>query len=129
MKAEDLSDLEAIKRDLMLGKDRTVERFVMEVARAIDNNLWCYFPVIQDSRGTIVLSVQYQGKVMIAAYSSDKSRKVAPDMICTDINKMVDVLYSNKECSGFVFDLEDGPIVITRSDIDRFTKRKDKRLQ
>ena len=30
---------------------------------------------------------------------------------------------------GVIFDLDDGPIVITRSDIDRYTKRKDQRLQ
>lgn len=129
MNSSALTNLGKIKKDLISGKDRTLERFTLEVANAIDNHLWCYFPATTDSKGTQIKIVEYHGKTMIAAYSSEQSKKIAPDMICTDINKIVDVLYSNKDFCGIVFDLNDSPIEITRNDIDRFSNRKDKRLQ
>ncbi len=124
-----LTDLGEIKKDIISRKDKTVKRFTFEVIRAIDNHLWCYFPIAPYSKETQAALVEYNGKIMIAAYSSAESKKIAPDMICTDINKIIDLMYSDKNIRGIVFDLDDVPIEITRNDISLLSNRKDKRLQ
>ncbi len=122
-----LPNLGEIKKDIISGKDDALEEFVLEVANAIDNHLWCYFPTMPNSNN--VALVRYLGKPMIAAYSSAESKKIAPDMICTDINKIIDILYSNKDLCGIVFDLDDNPIVIQRDWINEISNRKDPRLK
>ena len=124
-----LTDLGEIKKDIVSGKDQTIKNFVSEVVRAIDNHLWCYFPQAPDKEEAQAALVEYKGKIMIAAYSSAESEKIAPDMIITDINKVIDMMYSDKDIRGIVFDLNDFPIEVTRQDISVLSNRQDERLQ
>lgn len=119
-------ELGILKKELINGKERTTEKFVRRVMRAIDNHEWVYMPIMENNR---LFVCDDHGKLFVALYSGQDSKKIAPDMVCTDINKVIDAIYNDKNLSGIVFDLEDGPIFIPRGQISSLSSREDPRLQ
>lgn len=125
MKSKAFLDLEKIKRDLVTGKKKDINIFIKRVMKAIDKGEWVYFPT--DRRNCVVYD--HHGKNFLVLYSGKDSTKIAPDVTGMDINKLVDILYGDRNLCGFVFDSgDDYPIFITRGQINGLSRRKDPRL-
>jgi hypothetical protein len=124
MKNKAFLDLEKIKKDLMSGKTKDIFVFINRVMKAIDKHEWVYFPTHRKS----CIVYDDHGKHFLVLYSGKDSEKVAPDLTCLDINKVIDILYEDKNLSGIVFDSGDTPIFISRGQINAMSHRKDPRL-
>ena len=124
MKNKAFLDLERIKKELVSGKKKDINIFINRVMKAIDNKEWVYFPTERKS----CIVYEDHGKKFLVLYSGKDSEKVATDVTCMDINRVIDILYKDKELNGIVFDSGDIPIFITRGQINGLSKRKDPRL-
>ena len=116
------------KKKLIEGVEKEPINFIKRVMSAIDNNEWLYVPCVFDEEDSRLIVDDRYGKKYIAIYSSNESAKVAKDMILTDINKVIDSLFNDKNLSGLVIDLNDNPVYIERTEINLYSSRKDPRL-
>ena len=124
MKNKAFLDLEKIKKDLVSGKKNDIDLFINRVMKAIDKHEWVYFPT---QRNNCIVCDEH-GKRFLILYSGKDSKPVAPDITCSDINRVIDILYKDKGLSGIVFDSDDDPIFITKGQINAMSRRKDPRM-
>lgn len=106
-------------------EEATVE-FYKVLALLVKNGTWINAPI---NNRQIVIS-KFRGGNYIAIYSSLENRVASDskDVIATDINKFIDVLYENPRLLGIVVDPNKEPFVINRKAIHHFTDRKDPRI-
>ena len=93
----------------------------------VENGTWVSAPANDNQ----LLVVNMRGGCWIAIYSSMEARVrgESKDVITTDINKFIDVVYDNPRLMGIVVDPNKEPYLISRKTIHQYTKRKDSRLQ
>jgi len=72
-----------------------------------------------------------RGQVWAVLYTAPERIKTSPlpKVITADINKVIDIVYSNPHIAGFVMDPESEPVYVTRRDINANTDRKDPRME
>lgn len=118
---------EAKKRMYALRTVESERTFYKIFAELVESGAWVSAPV-NDKQ--LVIS-PFRGGHYIAIYS-DMNARVAgdsKDVITTDINKFIDILYDNPHLLGIVVDPNKDPFLINRKTIHKLTVRKDPRLQ
>jgi len=103
------------------------EEFFKVFSLFVENGTWVSAP----SNEKKLVTVWMRGGYWIAIYSSINGRVNgdSKDVITTDINKFIDIVYENPRLMGIVVDPNKEPYLISRKAIHKFTKRKDPRLE
>lgn len=129
----DMKELQKIKtnyNNARNGEDsaKYYKQFLQGVCECINEGAWLNFPVNQDGKGVGTVIINHHNRLYIAAYATQE-KSISKDIVCCDINKVVDAVYASGELSGIIFDPNNKPIFINRDVISDHTKRKDPRLQ
>lgn len=116
------------KKRLVDGNEKTPIKLIERFMKSIDNHEFIYVPGVFEQKKSVLKIDDLYGKKYIAIYSSEKSIKVAEDMIFIDINNIIDALFGDGNLSGVVIDMDDNPVYIERGQINSYSSRKDPRL-
>lgn len=117
---------ETKKRMCELRTKESINEFYEVFAWLVKEGEWISAPV---NNQQLVIS-SFRGGNYIAVYSSMDNRVAgdSKDVITTDINKFIDVLYANPRLLGIVVDPNKDPFLINRKAIHELTIRKDPRI-
>lgn len=122
-----LSFGEAKRRAYTLKTNEAIGKFYEIFAEMVKNGAWVNAP----ANGSQLVIASCRDGYYIAIYS-DMNGRVAgdsKDVIATDINKFIDVLYDNPRLHGIMIDPNKDPCIISRKEINDHTVRKDPHLQ
>lgn len=122
-------NLKKLKEDLISGKDPVNVKFFKELRKVIDNKESVYLPCKKDKTGENISIYNDYGLKYIELYSGKPDNKDSSEVISTDINKIIDILYENKNLNGIVFDADNDKLEISRGELSDFSNRKDPRLE
>jgi hypothetical protein len=118
---------EAKRKACATRTNESLDEFYKAFAALVEHDTWVNAP----TNGNQLVIVPFRGGHYIAIYSDMNGRAPgdSKDVISTDINKFIDVLYDNPNLLGIVIDPNKEPLLINRKSIHFHTKRKDPRLQ
>ena len=107
VKGEPKSELFLVLEKLKQSKGPEVmSEFSRVLKEYVDEGTWVPMPIIEDPKGSRFRIIEARGRGYAAMYSDQSEIKAPGDIAITDINKLLEPVFANKEIAGIMIDPE-----------------------
>lgn len=126
------TNLSKAKEALVAGPTLAINKsFGDALAAAVENGEWIAAPVIPDEHGNRLVIQTNKGRPYVVLFTGEDHyhSEKGMSLMMSDINKIIDSIYSSPHLEGFVLDPYTSPIYISRAQLNDTTSRMDPRLE